>query len=240
MCYHTNTSYENRQVEATMQRKVTWNKLPTNDQLKTSAHVHPEVPIILKTASDELIAESGVWGLIPKWARDREKQIELQAMTVNARIETLTEKTTFRDSISNRCLFPVAGFFEWHHAGKIVQPYYIYGSKDPILFLAGLYTRIQHAEKDILTFTALTTQANERMAYIHNKKRRMPVIIPVEKIDFYLNSSAPLHQFSAPLPTHYLSDHPIDPKKIMDKKFIKDPTILERYHETRPIQGSLF
>ena len=48
------------------------------------------------------------WGLIPSWAEDD----AIKKYTLNARIETLDEKRSFKDSIQNRCLIIADDFYE--------------------------------------------------------------------------------------------------------------------------------
>lgn len=62
-------------------------------------------------------------GLIPSscWAKDS----TVGFRTINARSETVTTMTSFRDLFkSQRCLIPADGFYEWVRNGKSKQPYY--------------------------------------------------------------------------------------------------------------------
>lgn len=48
------------------------------------------------------------WGLVPVWAKDD----KIGNKMINARAETLTEKTSFKRLISSkRCIIPTNGFF---------------------------------------------------------------------------------------------------------------------------------
>ena len=49
------------------------------------------------------------WGLIPSWSKDK----EIRKNTLNARIETIQEKVSFKNCTQNRCLILVDGFYEW-------------------------------------------------------------------------------------------------------------------------------
>ncbi len=50
------------------------------------------------------------WGLIPSWAKD----MTIGTRTLNARSETVTTTSAFRQSIlTKRCLIPAGGFYEW-------------------------------------------------------------------------------------------------------------------------------
>ena len=59
------------------------------------------------------------WGLVPFWAKD----MGIGARTINARAETVTEKSAYRAAFrSRRCLVPANGWFEWQRAGRGKQP----------------------------------------------------------------------------------------------------------------------
>lgn len=83
---------------------------------------NPKMPVIIDENPDEAIL--GDWGLIPFWSKDR----KIQKMTLNARIETLAEKPSFKNSVSHRCLVLVNGFYEWKwldSKGKNKEKYFI-------------------------------------------------------------------------------------------------------------------
>ena len=77
------------------------------------------------------------WGLVPFWAKDTKIGYSL----INAKVETVAEKSAFRDAFkSRRCLIAADGFYEWKKIGaKTKQPYAI-TMKDRGLFgFAGLW-----------------------------------------------------------------------------------------------------
>ena len=58
------------------------------------------------------------WGLIPSWSKEAKG-------IINARVETLEDKPSFKESFERRrCLILADGFYEWERNGKISQPYY--------------------------------------------------------------------------------------------------------------------
>lgn len=153
-------------------------------------------PII--TDEEPNIIQHYNWGLIPSWAKDE----EIKKMTLNARIETIDEKPSFRNSINKRCLVIANGFYEWQwldSKGKNKIKYEIGIGNDDLFAFAGLYSQwvntITGEIKD--TYTIITTQANEIMSEIHNTKKRMPIILKPEDEKNWLNHN-PINEFAFP------------------------------------------
>ena len=110
---------------------------------------------------------------------------------MNAKIETINEKPSFRQSVNNRCLILVDGFYEWQwldEKGKKKQRYLLALPKDELFCLAGIWNIwVDKSTGEIInTYTILTTEANELMAKIHNSKKRMPVIVNKENEENWL------------------------------------------------------
>jgi putative SOS response-associated peptidase YedK len=127
------------------------------------------------------------WGLVPKWAKD----ISIGNRMINARAETLLEKPSFRQPfLTQRCLVPAGGFYEWRRDGSRKQPFLIRRrDKAPIAF-AGLWeTWLDPTRKEPLqTFAIITTAANELMRPIH---ARMPLILSPAVFDEWLAPGEP-------------------------------------------------
>lgn len=135
----------------------------------------PSLPII--TADNTSTFQFFEWGLVPHWAENT----DIRKHTLNARLETIDEKPSFKSITQNRCILPVTGFYEWKwldSKGKRKEKYFIKGS-EKISCLAGLHDVWEDPEsnKSLHTFTLLTTQANELMSEIHNTKQRMPLLL---------------------------------------------------------------
>ena len=149
---------------------------------------YPRTPIITNKEPDTM--QFYHWGLIPHWAKD----VTIRKSTLNARIETLTEKPSFRNVIQNRCLILVDGFFEWQWLdakGKMKQKYLITLPNNEAFAFAGLWNEWSNPNSgDVLkTYTVITTQANELMSEIHNNGKRMPLILtPENECDWLHNS----------------------------------------------------
>jgi putative SOS response-associated peptidase YedK len=123
------------------------------------------------------------WGLIPFWADDE----KIGYRMINARAETIDEKASFKHALKKRrCLILTDGFYEWKKDGKQKQPYR-FGMKNKKPFaLAGLWENWNKGGKNITSCTIITTSPNEVTEKIHD---RMPVILPENKIDMWLDCS---------------------------------------------------
>lgn len=138
------------------------------------------------------------WGLIPFWA----KNDAIKKTTLNARIETLTEKPAFRNSVNQRCLVLANGYYEWKwldEKGKKKQKYLICPKDQDIFAFAGLYSNWKDPEsnKIINSYSIVTTEANELMSEIHNNKKRMPVVLKEEDRKNWL-TGIPVSNFAFP------------------------------------------
>jgi putative SOS response-associated peptidase YedK len=129
------------------------------------------------------------WGLIPTWAKDASRQ----ANAINARVESIAEKPTFKSAFkSRRCLVPVTGYYEWAtELGKYKpkQPFYISHKDKHSLAIAGLYeTWINPATNSPITTAAIITrEAVGIVAPIHH---RMPVILPKDLWSAWLSNKS--------------------------------------------------
>src|SRR5512138_124256 len=129
-----------------------------------------DVPIIIRRSPNQLVMMR--WGLIPFWAKDE----KIGSKLINARAESVAERPAFRTSMKDkRCLVPTTGFYEWKDTAKGKQPYLAKRKDETLFAMAGLYDRWKdHSGNEVLSFTIITTAANDLMAEIHD---RMPVVL---------------------------------------------------------------
>jgi putative SOS response-associated peptidase YedK len=163
-----------------------------------SGFAHPNLPIILDTRPD-LITTNYTWGFLPSWAKDR----DFRKNTLNARIETIDEKPSFKNSTGQRCLIIATAYYEWHwhdEKGKSKQKYQINSQHDEIFTFAGLYSTWKDPAngEELNTYTMLTTEANEIMQYVHNHKMRMPIVLNKADEAAWLDHSVAVSEFAYP------------------------------------------
>ena len=197
MCYYISNNLTKKEIKDSF--GVEYNAPAYKGSGFLNGFSFPKTPIIMDENPDEAIL--GDWGLIPFWATNR----DIQKMTLNARIDTLPEKPSFKNSVSNRCLVLVNGFYEWKwldSKGKNKEKYFIQldnGNKP--FALGGIYNIwTDKATNETLTsFSIVTSNANELMSEIHNTKDRMPLILSKEAEEAWL-SDRPVGDFAFP---HY-------------------------------------
>ena len=124
------------------------------------------------------------WGLVPPWAKD----VKIGARMINARAETVHEKSAFRSAFrARRCLVPVNGWFEWQRTADGKQPYLL-GLEDgsPMSF-SGLWERWDKGGETVQSFTIITTEAAPALATIHH---RQPAIISGDAVATWLDPAS--------------------------------------------------
>lgn len=206
MCYYVGIEDDMRAVEirygvtyqAPQPQPQYWDKKPPNPTKMINGFGHPRLPIIKKDSSKKIVM--GEWGLIPHFAKDLE-MFRKSANTLNAMIETVAEKPSYRDSIDRRCLVVVNEFYEYKwmdSKGKVKTPHMIKAKGQDLFSLAGIYSPFEDPDTGEIvdSYTILTTEANTLMAEIHNSKKRMPVVLHKEEEDLWLNNDAMEHYFS--------------------------------------------
>ena len=111
-----------------------------------NGYSHPWVAVILD--ENPAVATAANWGLLPVWAKDR----SLQKLTLNAKIETIAEKPSFRNNVQKRCLVLVKGFYEWKWLdgkGKVKQKHFLALPKSIKIFGSQVLTNYSNKEKMI-------------------------------------------------------------------------------------------
>jgi len=148
------------------------------------------------------------WGLIPSWVKDP----NTFALLLNARGESVIDKPAFRNAMKRRrCLVPADGFYEWKPVGGRKQPYYIRAKSGAPLAFAGLWETWEGPNgEEVDTATIITTRANRLLGEIYD---RMPVIIPPEAFDLWLDcgnvDAVTASALIAPAPEDLLETYPV-------------------------------
>lgn len=120
-----------------------------------------QAPVLI-AEGDRVTAVFQRWG-IPGWQG---------GLVINARAETVCEKTMFRRSmVGRRCVIPATGYYEWDAA----RHKYLFQRPESPLYLAGVYDNVEGQD----CFVVLTTAPNDSVRDIHD---RMPLILSHDQV----------------------------------------------------------
>ncbi|MBV6658004.1 MAG: SOS response-associated peptidase [Devosiaceae bacterium] len=162
------------EVEVTVLHEARFNIAPSQPVL----HVHAFL--------GERQTDFARWGLVPHWHKDPANA----QMLINARIETVLEKPSFRTAVRHRrVLVPATHFYEWRREGKVKQPYAA-NRKNPdgsegLFAFAGIIDEPSGADgSTVPTLAILTQQADGALLDIHH---RAPVVVPAEHYASWLD-----------------------------------------------------
>ena len=151
--------------------KIVKSAIQVEDIENYNAHPYQKLPVIKKYKNGNTL-ENLKWGLVPSWAKDK----DFKAL-INARLETIDEKISFKKLIKDfRCVAVADGFYEWKRIEKEKIPHYFSRDDKKPVFFACIY------ESD--TFCLITEEASENIKEIHN---RQPVILNQTDVNRYLN-----------------------------------------------------
>ena len=152
-------------------KKIVKSAIKVEDIENYNAHPYQNLPVIKKYTNGNTL-ENLKWGIIPSWFKNKDFK-----PLINARLETINEKISFKKLIKvSRCVAPADGFYEWKREEKNKIPYYFLRKDKKNLYFAGIYEGNQ--------FCLITEQASEHISKIHH---RQPVIIYEKDINRYLN-----------------------------------------------------
>ena len=193
MCFHISIINNYNSIEEEMDAKFVNNAI-FNPKSHISAFSNPLIPVIISKKIQEISLFN--WGLIPNWVKNIDEANTIRRMTYNAKSETINQKPSFKYSIKNKkCLIIANGFYEWQTTDKGKVCYYITSSDSNIMSFAGIWSIWINKSngENIKSVSILTQKANKTMSFIHNIKKRQPVILNKSHRNLWLNSK---HEFS--------------------------------------------
>ncbi len=151
--------------------KLVKTAIQVEDNENYNAHPYQELPVIKKYKNGNTL-ENLKWGLVPGWAKDK----DFKAL-INARLETIDEKVSFKKLIKDfRCIAVADGFYEWKREEKEKIPHYFVREDKTPIFFAAIYENNQ--------FCLITEEASENIKTIHH---RQPVVLNQTDVNRYLN-----------------------------------------------------
>ncbi|UCG08854.1 MAG: SOS response-associated peptidase [Desulfobacterales bacterium] len=176
------------------------------DNIVPSYNIAPTQQVLAIVKSDDYQLQKFYWGLVPSWAQNLSGASRL----INARVETLATKPSFRAAFKRRrCLILADGFYEWKGEKGHKQPWFIALPSDQPLAFAGLWEiwkdrQAPPDQSDYRSCTIITTEASESLRDIHH---RMPVILKPEAHEKWLDpQNQDVHQIESILQTNIVRE----------------------------------
>ena len=146
--------------------------------------------IVKKAGPDDIEITLAHWEFIPPWIKNMDEVVAARNQGIprlNAKAENLLNSKMWRPAALNkRCLVLASHFYDWRHyqpegsKKELAYPYVINLNNQDYFYMAGIYNTWtdKNTGETMDTFAIVTTVANELMKIIHNKKKRMPTILP--------------------------------------------------------------
>jgi len=152
-------------------KKIVKSAIQVDDMENYNAHPYQNLPVIKKYTNGNTL-EKMKWGIVPSWSKNKDFK-----PLINARLETINEKVSFKKLIKlSRCVALADGFYEWKREEKNKTPYYFLRKDKKNIYFAGIHENNE--------FCLITEQASENVNRIHH---RQPVILNEKDINQYLN-----------------------------------------------------
>lgn len=172
MCYSTSLRKKEKEIEKRFYAEM---EIPLlyEPYYYQSGFEHKNLFIIPQDYPEEIYP--AMWGLVPEFGKNDIEEFYKGYNTLNARSENVFGSRTYKNSIRDkRCLIIADGFFEPHYENNISYPHFCHLRDDSLFAFAGIYTEIDDA---VYSCSILTIKANDFFAEVHNKKKRMPLVL---------------------------------------------------------------
>lgn len=162
----------------------------THANIPVRYNIAPTQPVLIVRNSEKGKRElaSVEWGLVPEWA----KELRREKPMINARVETVIEKASFRSPMKRtRCLVPANGWYEWKGRVGAKQPWLIErATKSPFAF-AGLWTTWHGTDGEswLETMVILTAPSQGPLKSVHPRR---PLVVQSEQYSDWLEPHDPL------------------------------------------------
>jgi putative SOS response-associated peptidase YedK len=197
------------------------------------------VPIVrerAKSDTGEFVRrlEPAVWNFHPSFMRESKRP------QFNTRIETVATNGLWKGAFaSGRCIVPMRGYYEWTGEPGSKRAHFLHG-QDDVLAAAGISTarKLDDGSWEVST-SIITREARDASGEIHD---RMPVYLPLDEIDHYLDPAkldaggmAAMVEFlqeasDRVAPT--ISEYEVDPRVNNQRRIDpQDPTLIEPIDE---------
>ena len=182
---------------------------------------------IITTEQPDLVS-MGIWGILPEDYSDEWATFQNVTNTLHLDESSITSELWYSKPFKKRrCLFIVTGFFTSYLKDGVVYPYYIGLKSGAPFLLAGVYNTL---EDGFITCSLVVKKKDSFIKKFQNVGDVMPIVIPDNLADIYLDTSLGLKDVKAFLDQHH--DHELHATPIEKEFFnqnISYDSMLEPY-----------
>lgn len=197
-------------------------------QVVVSGLTEVSIPII--TMDDSRVISMAIWGMLPSNYQEDWELFQKHTNTLNIHINTLNTNLWYKESLVNkRCLIPVTGFFTSFLRNGVIQHHFISAKDAGILYLAGLYTRL---DDGFITCSILTGPIDAYLKRYQNMLDFMPLTLGKELQHGWLSYSTSPNEALSILKlsdTDRLTENPIA-KDLFDQDISYDSILYPNEH----------
>lgn len=206
MCYHTALTVEENDLERAVNAEFL-QKDSFMPKKEFNGFENPDYPIV--RWDEPKLIQYFEWGLLADYlnfrglGKNNKEAKKARNNCLNAKIEELQDKVSFKTKIGNRCIVPMTGMYEWQWADvnnpKCKKTKYLVTKPDDSIFCcAGLFNEWVDPLTGFVTYcyTICTTEGNELMKEIKNEGQRMLVVLDPSEHEHWLNPKVPVMEFA--------------------------------------------
>ncbi len=162
----------------------------THANIPARYNIAPTQPVLIVRQGEKGVRElaSVEWGLVPEWAKELRREKPL----INARIETIVQKPSFRSPIKRtRCLVPSDGWYEWTGPSGAKQPWLMERADHAPFAFAGLWTTWHGTDGEswLETMAIITAPAVGPLKSVHFRR---PLVVSCQQYSDWLEPHDPL------------------------------------------------
>ncbi len=163
-------------------------------------HGADEANISIITSEEKQKVSHAIWGILPEGYQDDWQVFQDLTNTLNINAKALDSNLWYTSAMNKRrCLIIVTGFFTSLLKNGETYPYHIGLENGNPFFIAGIYNTL---DDGFITCSPLVGKANAFVKKFQNVVDCMPLVVPNELGDAWLDSKATFHEAGNLLGTH--------------------------------------
>ena len=187
-----------------------------------------ETNVTIITSEQPDLISLGIWGILPEGYSDEWSTFQNVTNTLQIDISAMESDLWYRNSFTERrCVFVVSGFFTSYLQNGVVYPYHMGLKSGAPFLLAGIYNTL---DDGFITCALVVKKANDFIKKFQNVGEIMPIPIPDNLVDVYLDNHIQPNEIRAFLKENHKNElHATPIEKEFFNQNISYDSMLEPY-----------